>query len=60
MIETAGSNSDQMAHVRGRNYGVADRWEPNRGKEAVKLNLHINNYGIELSKLRTAKAIIDS
>jgi len=46
-----------MAHVRGRNYGVADRWEPNRGKEAIKLNLHINNYEIELSKLRKAKAI---
>ena len=46
-----------MAHVRGRNYGVADRWEPNRGKESVKLNLHINNYEIELSKLRKAKAI---
>lgn len=60
MIETAGTSSDAMAHVLGRNYGVADRWEPNRGKEPVKLNLHINNYEIELNKLRRTKAIVDS
>lgn len=54
LIEQGDDPHEQQAlsHLLGRNYGDLARFEPNRGKEPIKLNLHINNYGTELGKLR--------
>jgi len=52
MIDGATNHQPALSHLLGRDYGSADKWGPNKGKERVKLNLAINNYGIALSELR--------
>jgi hypothetical protein len=37
-----------MSHIVGRNFGRSGGGFLNEGKEAVKLNLHINNYEIDV------------
>jgi hypothetical protein len=44
--------SQSHADLLHRPHGAAGLLEANMGKEPIKLNLHINNYGIELGRLR--------
>ena len=54
MIDEAENTQNQQAlsHLYGRSYGATSLYEPNKGKEPIKLHLHINNYATELGKLR--------